>query len=121
MNLGLVAHGIGNVDDKPIDARRLSIWLKPDDLVQLIRIGLEHPDVHFEIVYGASDNARAWWDNSRAHELGYRPTGRSEEFVDHAMAAQRKVGPDPVGDLFQGGGFCSMEYAGHVHETKPKG
>ena len=34
---------IGNVADAPVDKRRLSIWLKPEDLVQLIRIGLEHP------------------------------------------------------------------------------
>ena len=34
---------IGNVGDKPLDQRRLSIWLKPEDLVQLIRIGFENP------------------------------------------------------------------------------
>ena len=49
---------IGNVADMPADQRRLSIWLKPEDLVQLIRIGLEHPDIHYEMFYGASDNAR---------------------------------------------------------------
>ena len=31
---------IGNVSDIPADKRRLSIWLKPEDLVQLVRIGL---------------------------------------------------------------------------------
>ena len=45
---------IGNVGDKPLDKRRLSIWISPEDLVQLIRIGLEHPDLRFEIFYGAS-------------------------------------------------------------------
>ena len=49
---------IGNFGDAPLDQRRLSIWLKPEDLVQLIRIGLEHPDIKFEIFYGMSDNAR---------------------------------------------------------------
>ena len=29
---------IGNVNDKPLDKRRLSIWIKPEDLVQLVRI-----------------------------------------------------------------------------------
>ena len=48
---------IGNVGDAPLDSGRLAIWLKPEDLVQLIRIGLEHPDIRFEIFYGASDNA----------------------------------------------------------------
>jgi uronate dehydrogenase len=52
---------IGNFGDKPLDHRRLSIWLKPEDLVQLCRIGLDHPDIHFEIFYGASDNERGWW------------------------------------------------------------
>jgi uronate dehydrogenase len=103
---------IGNVDDKPVDARRLAIWLQPEDLVQLIRIGLEHPDVRYEVVYGASDNVRAWWDNSRAQALGYKPTGRSEDHVDFAMERQKQTGPDPIGDIFQGGTFCSQEYAG---------
>ena len=102
---------IGNFGDKPIDQRRLSIWLKPEDLVQLCRIGLEHPDIHFEILYGASFNERAWWDNSRAYELGYRPEGRAEDFRDHALAEQAKLPPDVVGDFYQGGAFCSMEFA----------
>ncbi len=39
-------------------AYSLSIWLAPEDLVQLVRIGLEHPDIRYEVLYGASDNAR---------------------------------------------------------------
>ena len=49
---------IGNVGDKPLDKRRLSIWISPEDLAQLVRIGLEHPDLRFEIFYGASNNER---------------------------------------------------------------
>ncbi|MDI3470766.1 MAG: UDP-glucose 4-epimerase [Pseudolabrys sp.] len=101
---------IGNFGDKPIDQRRLAIWLKPDDMVQLLRIGLEHPDIHFEIFYGASDNAAAWWDNSDARRFGYKPSGKAEDFRAEAMAAQAKLPADPVGDRFQGGAFCSAEY-----------
>jgi uronate dehydrogenase len=101
---------IGNVGDKPLDKRRLSIWIKPEDLAQLIRIGLEHPDIRFEIFYGASDNAAGWWDNSNARRFGYRPQFRSEDFRDEAMAAQTKLAADNVGDRFQGGPFCSDEY-----------
>ena len=64
---------IGNVSDTPADERRLSIWVKPEDLAQLMRIGLEHPDIHFENFYGVSDNAASFWDNSRAVHFGYRP------------------------------------------------
>ena len=110
--LGVTCIRIGNFGEMPLDHRRLSIWLKPEDLVQLCRIGLDHPDIHFEIFYGASYNERAWWDNHRAYELGYRPTGRGEDFREHAMAEQAKLKPDPVGDFYQGGTFCSMEFDG---------
>jgi len=103
---------IGNLGDRPLDQRRLSIWLSPQDLVQLIRIGLEHPDLEYEIFYGASLNERTWWDNSRAYAYGYRPTGRAEDFREQAMAEQSKLAPDPVGDYYQGGTFCSQEFAG---------
>ena len=40
---------IGNVGARPLDVRRLSIWISPEDIVQLIGIGLNHPDIRFEI------------------------------------------------------------------------
>jgi uronate dehydrogenase len=101
---------IGNVADTPADARRLSIWVKPEDLAQLVRIGLEHPDIRFEIFYGVSDNAASFWDNSNAKRFGYRPQGRADDFRTQALAAQAKLGTDPVGDRYQGGPFCSAEY-----------
>lgn len=101
---------IGNVNDKPLDKRRLSIWVKPEDLTQLVRIGLEHPDISFEVFYGSSDNAAGWWDNSNARRFGYRPQFRSEDFRAEAMAEQAKLPADPIGDQFQGGPFCSHEY-----------
>jgi uronate dehydrogenase len=103
---------IGNVGDKPIDQRRLAIWLRPEDLVQLIRIGLEHPDLEYEIFYGASLNERTWWDNTRAYAFGYRPTGKAEHFRDAALAAEAKRAADPIGDFYQGGTFCTDEFAG---------
>jgi uronate dehydrogenase len=103
---------IGNFGDVPIDHRRLAIWLKPEDLVQLVRIGLEHPAIRFEIFFGASDNERSWWDNERAFRYGYRPTGRAEDHAAAALAAQKAIAADPVGDWYQGGPFCSAEFDG---------
>jgi uronate dehydrogenase len=108
--LRVTALRIGNVGDAPIDQRRLAIWIKPEDLLQLIGIGLDHPDIHFEIFYGMSDNADAWWDNSNARRFGYSPQGRSADFRAEAMAAQAKLAPDPIGDRYQGGTYCSDEY-----------
>jgi uronate dehydrogenase len=110
---------IGNVGPRPLDVRRLSIWISPEDLVQLFQIGLEHPAIRFEILYGASDNEASWWDNSRAHKLGYRPTGKAEAHRAHAEAEQAKIGPDAVGDIFQGGTFCSAEFTNDVKRAGP--
>ncbi len=64
---------IGNVGDRPLDKRRLSIWVSPEDLAQLVRIGLEHPELRYEIFYGASDNERTWWDNQPRLRLRLPP------------------------------------------------
>lgn len=119
--IGVLSIRIGNVADSPADARRLATWLHPDDLVKLIRIGLERPGLVHETVYGMSDNARAWWDNRRAVQLGYRPEGQAEQFADAALAAERALPPDPVGDMFQGGPFCSAEFEGDPARLKPPG
>ncbi|MEO1091634.1 MAG: NAD(P)-dependent oxidoreductase [Pseudomonadota bacterium] len=103
---------IGHVAFAPADVRRLSIWLHPDDLVQLCRIGLEHPDLRNEVFWGASDNTRSWWDNEPAFRFGYRPRHRSEDQAEHAYAEQAKLAVDPVAERFQGGPFCSQ--AGYV-------
>jgi uronate dehydrogenase len=108
--LRVTALRIGNVADAPVDKRRLSIWLKAEDLVQLIRIGLEHPDIRFEIFYGVSDNETSWWNNENAARFGYRPQGKAAQFRAQAMAQEAKLRPDPVGERYQGGPFCSDEY-----------
>jgi len=109
---------IGNVDHKPVDRRRLSIWVSPRDLVQLMRIGLEHADIHFEVVYGISDNARGWYDNSNAFRLGYKPQDQSEDYAAEATAADSVVTSDLVGEQFMGGGFCAIEFSGDVKRTR---
>ncbi len=103
---------IGNYGDKPIDKRRLSIWLSPRDMTQLVRIGLEHPDMHYEIVYGSSHNERAWWDNAAAERLGYRPLDSAEDHRDGALAATAREPEGKISALFIGGAFCEAEFAG---------
>jgi len=114
-----LADAVATVGPLPLDVRRLSIWISPRDLVQLFQIGLDHPDLRYEIFYGASDNAAGWWDNSRAHRFGYRPQDKAEDHRAHAEAEQAKIGPDPVGDLFQGGSFCSAEFTNDVKRAGP--
>ena len=98
---------IGNVNPAPIDKRRLSIWFSPRDLAQLVTIGIEHPDIRFEIVYGVSGNTRSWYDNSNAARLGYRPRDDSESQAREILAREKPG--DPTAEMYQGGAFVVAE------------
>ena len=104
---------IGSCTPRPDNLRRHKIWLHPEDFFQLCVIGLEHPDIHNQIVFGASRNALNFWDNDAAYRLGYRP---KHDAADHASAEAlaSELEPDPVGDRFQGGMFCAEEFDGDV-------
>jgi uronate dehydrogenase len=118
--IGVTSLRIGNLGVQPIDERRLAIWLSPEDLVKQIRIGLEKPDLVYEVMYGVSDNARSWYDNSNATRLGYKPEGKAEDYKDAAMAAQAKLTRDPVSEFYQGGTFCGAEYSADFQTMKSR-
>lgn len=99
---------IGNVNPKPIDKRRLSLWCSPRDLAQLVSIGIDHPQIKFEIVYGISGNKRAWYDNANAYRLGYRPQDDSEIYAAEVLARE-KPSSDAIAEMHQGGVFCTAE------------
>jgi len=110
---------IGNVNPAPLDKRRLSIWISPRDFGQMVTIGIEHPDICFEIVYGISANQRSWYDNSNAARLGYRPQDDAEAYAA-AVLAKQKPGADPRAETFQGGSFVLAEIGGDPSRPLPK-
>jgi uronate dehydrogenase len=107
----VVCMRIGNVAPRPVDKRRLSIWLSPRDLAQLVGIAIDRPGIRFEIVYGISDNRRRWYDNSNAERLGYRPQDDSELWAEEILKNE-SPGTDPRTERFQGGTFVTAEHGG---------
>ncbi len=96
---------IGSSFPEPKDRRMLATWLSFDDLHRLITACLSTPVLGHSIVFGMSDNAVTWWDNSRARHIGYVPRDSSDIFRDAVYA--RTTAPDltdPVA-IYQGGGF----------------
>jgi uronate dehydrogenase len=118
-DLEVLSIRIGHMLPKPVDARGLAIWISPRDLYQLVRIGLDHPDIKNEIVYGMSDNARSWWENSNALRLGYRPQDRWEDYAAEVLASLPKRTGDDLVDEHQGGAFVRAELGGDP--LKPSG
>ncbi|MFD2263773.1 NAD-dependent epimerase/dehydratase family protein [Lacibacterium aquatile] len=98
---------IGSALPEPLDIRHLSTWLSLPDLLQLIDDCLTAPNLGFEIVYGASNNDRGWWDNSKTKAVKFQPKDNSEIFAEKLMPG----GKDPRDQSdpavkFQGGPFC---------------
>ena len=96
---------IGSSFAEPRDRRMLATWLSFDDLHRLITACLTTPALGYSIVFGMSDNAVTWWDNSRARHIGYRPQDSADVFRDtvYSQTAAPDLN-DPVA-IFQGGGF----------------
>jgi uronate dehydrogenase len=108
---------IGNVNPRPMDKRRLSIWLSPRDLAQLVSIAVDRPGVRFEIVYGVSGNRRSWYDNANAERLGYQPQDDSEPWAEEVLS-KTIPGADPRTDKYQGGPFVLAEDGGDPTRAK---
>src|SRR5258705_3858453 len=77
--------GIGNVNPRPMDKRRLSIWLSPRDLAQLVSLAVDRPGSRFGIAYGVSGNRRSRYDNANAERLGYKPQDDSEAWAEEIL------------------------------------
>jgi len=103
--LETVSLRIGSSFPEPADRRMLATWMSYDDLERLVVASLSAPVVGHSVIYGMSDNATTWWDNTPARHIGYRPQDSSEPFRAAAMARQPVVDQNNPATLYQGGGF----------------
>jgi uronate dehydrogenase len=103
---------IGSYRERPLDARQLSTWISPRDMVQLVRRCIDAPDYHFLIAYGVSANTRNRWLDPNADFLGYKPQDNAEEFAQE-LAGKISPAGDPAAE-FHGGPFCALEFAGDM-------
>ena len=104
-----VAMRIGSFLPRPETRRHLSTWLSHDDAVRMVHAGLTAPEPGFAVLYGISDNTRAWWDLEPGRRLGYHPEDDAESF-----AAQIESVPEGDADRVEaahvGGPFVTERY-----------
>ncbi|WP_338416056.1 NAD(P)-dependent oxidoreductase [uncultured Sphaerotilus sp.] len=96
---------IGSSFAAPKDRRMLATWMSFDDTERLIVAALTAPVVGHSILYGMSDNATTWWDNSSARHIGYRPQDSSDVFRSEVEARQQTLDRDDPAAVYQGGAF----------------
>lgn len=107
---------MGNADPEVGDERRLRQWTSARDLANLIHLGLTHPNIKLETVYGVSNCPAPLFANRRARELGYVP-------LDHAhlhLASDYQ----PYEQMSEGlrdfvGGYYAAGPLPNVRETAP--
>jgi uronate dehydrogenase len=110
--MSVVSLRLGSVRVQPEDVRQLATWISHRDTAELVRCSIETPDVHYEVLYGASANPRNRWSNAGAERFGYAPKDNAEDYV--AEVAGKGGALDEVARTFHGGPFCAVEFAGHI-------
>jgi uronate dehydrogenase len=73
---------IGSFLERPQTRRALSTWLSHGDCVRMVDAALRCPSPGFAVLYGISDNTRAWWDLEPGRALGYEPQDDAEAWAD---------------------------------------
>ena len=99
---------IGSSFPEPRDRRMLATWLSYDDLHRLITACLTTPVLGHTIIFGTSNNAVSWWDNTQARHIGYVPKDSADVFREALYA--RTSTPDLADPAvqYQGGAFVRM-------------
>lgn len=96
---------IGSSFPEPLNRRMMATYLSYRDLTTLIERSLFTPNVGHTVVYGASANRDAWWDNHMAAHLGFEPQDSSEVFREK-IEQQPPYAPNDPALIYQGGAFC---------------
>lgn len=86
----------------------LTTWLSFDDLERLVVAALTAPVVGHTVIYGMSDNATTWWDNTPARHVGYRAHDSSDTFRPAVETRQPVLDHNDPAVVYQGGGFVKQ-------------
>ena len=105
--LNVLAIRIGYVGEKVIDERRLHTWNSPQDLANLIDIGLANRDLGYQLVYGVSECPDSFFNNAAAMRLGYIPGDRALDHLADESIPQQRPDPSDFAGRFIGGPFTA--------------
>jgi uronate dehydrogenase len=107
--LDTVAMRIGSFLAQPETRRHLATWLSHDDAVRMVHAALTVPDPGCAVLYGISDNTRAWWDLEPGRRLGYEPQDDAEVFAEEIEAVPESDA-DRAEAAHVGGPFAGERY-----------
>ncbi|GAB3615642.1 NAD(P)-dependent oxidoreductase [Okibacterium endophyticum] len=74
----VVSARIGTAAEMPPDARALSTWLSPDDMVRIVEAALTTEVRGGHVIWGVSRNTSGWASLEAGREIGYDPIDDAE-------------------------------------------
>ena len=99
---------IGSFGPRPTSRRQLSTWLSPQDTIRMFHAALTAPAPGYAVLYGISNNTRAWWDLEAGRALGYHPEDDAEQYAAEIEAlAETESDRAEAGHV--GGSFATPE------------
>lgn len=107
---------IGSCFDKPADTRMMATWLSLNDFISLLKRAFVTPRLAHTVVYGASNNAEQWWDNSRAGFLGWVPKDSSEPWREETEYCDRGIDRNDESVRYHGGKFAAIGHPDDDHQ-----
>jgi uronate dehydrogenase len=108
--MDIAALRIGSATPEPGNIRALSTWLSYPDLLRLIEACITAPRFGYAVLYGASNNDNAWWDNRLMAHIGYQPQDNAARWRPRLMPGDDPRDPDDPATRFQGGFYCAPGY-----------
>ncbi len=113
--LSCICLRINSLEPKPQDKRQLTTWLSEPDAVKLFKAAIEASlDVHFEIIYGVSNNTRKKILNPNKHVL-FKPTDDAELY--HDQIEKHGIPEEKIAENFHGGPFAGKFFGGNLTKT----
>ncbi|MFO1430862.1 MAG: NAD(P)-dependent oxidoreductase [Candidatus Competibacteraceae bacterium] len=87
------------------------IWIGPLDLVALIRIGLEHPELHYEIFHAVAEYTGIDLGQDRARDVyGWICREPGGDYATAQAGITRWFPDDPIAQRVRGGEFASSTW-----------
>lgn len=114
--IALTCLRIGHVKPSPEEAEP-GLWISPEDLLQLIVIGLEHPEIHCETFHAVADHPGQRLSDGRAERFGYRCRRPGLDAAEVASRQAAWFGAEGPARDYRGAYFVEIEHP----DAQPRG
>ncbi len=105
---------INTLEHEPHDTRELVTWLSEPDAIKLFKSALQAEAVHFDIVYGVSNNTQKKLSNAGSQVFFY-PKDDAENYRTKVENENKPEGI--IARHFHGGSFTERFFEGNLERT----